>query len=79
MSKETAREYLLRSIYNTDTVSETMASLPIAKHIAAATELEKVRPFTIDKIMEDLKTVNLIELLLILLIIYTYRLQLIKL
>jgi hypothetical protein len=41
MSKTKAMDYLLRSIYNTDEVSEAMNSTPITQHIAAATELEK--------------------------------------
>ncbi|XP_060590820.1 glucokinase regulatory protein-like [Ruditapes philippinarum] len=44
MSKTKAMDYLLRSIYNTDEVSEAMNSRPITQHIAAATELEKVVP-----------------------------------
>lgn len=44
LTREKATDYLLRSIYDTDSVTTEIAARPIAQHIAVASEKEKVVP-----------------------------------
>ncbi|XP_053394873.1 glucokinase regulatory protein-like [Mercenaria mercenaria] len=53
LSKVKATEYLLRSIYDTDEVSENITSRPITQHIITATDKEKVVPVALVAAVTD--------------------------